>query len=70
VIARLWELLTGTSYYTVRSASVEFGPTPATAYPELLDYTDAELMRRDRDEILAEIRQRRAALARPREVAR
>jgi hypothetical protein len=46
---------------TVRSMSAEFGPPPAVRYPELALYSDAELYRRDRDDILAEIRALRAA---------
>lgn len=69
-IEQLWKLLTGKPYTTTRSMTEEFGPPPATRYPELLDYTDEELMRRDRDELLAEIRARRATLNRVREVAR
>lgn len=64
MIRRLYELLTGRPYITTRSMVDEFGPPPAVRYPELLDYTDEELMRRDRDELLAEIRARRAAARR------
>jgi len=63
VIRWLYERLTGTSYLTVRSAAVEFGPPPAAQHPELLEYNAGELIRRDRDELIAEIRQRREALA-------
>lgn len=66
-IERLFELLTGKPYTTTRSMAAEYGPPPAVQHPELLDYTDEELMRRDIREIVAEIRARRAALARVRE---
>lgn len=66
-IEQLWKLLTGKPYTTTRSMAAEFGPTLASRYPELLDYTDEELIHRDRDELLAEIEARRAALARVRE---
>ena len=45
-------------------------PPPAAQYPELLSYSAGELIRRERGELLAEIRRRRAALARHRGVAR
>jgi len=61
VIRWLYERITGTSYLTVRSAAAEFGPPPAAQYPELLSYSAGELIRRGRDELLAEIRQRREA---------
>jgi hypothetical protein len=44
---------------TGRTASVDFGPSPARQYADYLaSYSDAELIQRDRDEILAEVRQR------------
>lgn len=46
---------------TVRSMADEFGPPPAVRYPELALYSDAELVRRDRDDVLAEIKELRAA---------
>jgi len=70
LLPTLYRLVTGRPYYTVRSAAAEFGPTPAARYPELLDYPDIELIRRDRAELIAEIRARREALARNREVTR
>ncbi|XTZ17027.1 hypothetical protein ACQSSU_06520 [Micromonospora echinospora] len=45
---------------TTRSAAAEFGPPPAARYPELADYSDAELMSRPIAEILAEIETSRA----------
>lgn len=45
---------------TVRSMAAEFGPPPAVRYPELALYSDAELYRRGRDEIIAEIKALRA----------
>lgn len=36
---------------------------PAVAYPELAGYSDAELMRRDIREVIAEIEAARAAVA-------
>lgn len=50
---RIYEKVTGRPYLTVRSMAAEFGPTPATRYPELLDHSDAELVERG-DELLAE----------------
>ena len=41
---------------TGRTASVDFGPTPASRYPLLALYSDAELYRRDRDDVLAEVK--------------
>ncbi|HEY9482969.1 MAG TPA: hypothetical protein VIR00_08405 [Micromonosporaceae bacterium] len=41
---------------TGRTASVDFGPTPATRYPLLALYSDRDLIRRDRDELLAEVK--------------
>lgn len=67
IAEQLWKLLTGKPYTTTRSMAAEFGPPPAAAYPELLDYTDEELINRDIREIMAEIRARRAALNRVRE---
>lgn len=46
---RLWPV-------TVRSATEEFGPPPAAKYPLLALYSDSELYRRDRDELLAEVK--------------
>lgn len=56
LIARAYELVTGTPWKTVRSATAEFGPTLAARYPELARYSDAELMTRPLADILAEIR--------------
>jgi hypothetical protein len=55
---------------TERSMAAEFGPPPAVRYPELAAYSDAELYRRGRDEILAEIKARRAGKAVGRDVQR
>lgn len=47
IVARLYELLTGKPYITSRSMAQEFGPTIASKYPELANYSDAELLRAD-----------------------
>lgn len=44
---------------TIRSATAEFGPTPAVRYPELARYSNAELIAHNRDELLAQIRRER-----------
>ena len=50
---------------TVRSAAQEFGPPPGAVYAiELARYTDAELIEMDRDDVLREVREYRAAVAR------
>ena len=41
---------------TGRTASVDFGPTPAARYPLLALYSDSELYRRERDDVLAEVK--------------
>ena len=41
---------------TGRTASVDFGPTPATRYSLLALYSDSELYRRERDDVLAEVK--------------
>lgn len=56
LIARAYELVTGTPWTTTRSATAEFGPTLAVRYPELARYSDAELYSRPLADILAEIR--------------
>jgi len=61
VIRWLYERITGKPYLTVRSAAAELGPPPAAQYPEMLSYSAGELIRRERDELLAEIRRRREA---------
>lgn len=55
IAQRLFELLTGTPYRTVRSMAAEYGPTWATRYPELAQRSDHELITRDLREIVAEI---------------
>ncbi len=55
MIAELYERMTGKPWTTSRSAAEEFGPTPATEFPELSRYTDAELYERG-PEIVAELR--------------
>ncbi|MEV1331516.1 hypothetical protein AB0J20_18285 [Micromonospora costi] len=70
LIALAYELVTGTPYTTTRSAAAEFGPTPATRYPELANYTDAELYARPTADVLAEIRAQRAAAKRTKELTR
>lgn len=55
---------------TTRSMAAEFGPTFATRYPELARYSDLDLIRRDRAELIAEIEAGRAALAHWRELDR
>ena len=50
---------------TVRSAAAEFGPPPGARYAvELSRYTDAQLLAADRDQVLAEVREYREAVAR------
>ena len=50
---------------TVRSAAQEFGPPPGARYAvELSRYSDRELLELDRDQVLAEVRAYRAAVAR------
>jgi hypothetical protein len=44
LIERAYTALTGKPYKTVRSMAKEYGPLPATLYPELLRYTDEELL--------------------------
>lgn len=51
---------------TTRSMRAEFGPLPAERWPELADYSEAELMRRPLAEVIAEIEARRAARRRAR----
>jgi hypothetical protein len=58
----LWEALTGSAYTTGRSAVADYGPTPATRYPELARYRTAELMARPRAEVLAEIERSRVMI--------
>jgi hypothetical protein len=75
VITWLYERVTGTPWKTTFSS-----PGPAAQYPELADYSDAELYARPTAEILAEIRTSRAISSaihrlnadddRPKEVAR
>lgn len=60
IAQRLYELLTGTPYTTVRSMADEYGPTWATRYPELAQRSDWELLARDIREIVAEIEARRS----------
>lgn len=60
IAQRLFELLTGTPYITVRSMAAEFGPTWATRYPELAERSDWELLTRDLRDIVAEIEARRS----------
>lgn len=63
IISSLYERMTGRPYITTRSMAEEYGPPPAVAYPELAGYSDAELMRRDIREVIAEIEAARAAVA-------
>ena len=50
---------------TVHSMAAEFGPPPGARYAvELSRYTDAQLLAADRDQVLAEVRAYRAAVAR------
>lgn len=58
----MWKLLTGTPWKTTRSMREEFGPLPAEVYAEELSrYSDLELIDRG-DEILTELRSRRAQM--------
>jgi hypothetical protein len=60
LIVRLYEAVTRRPYYTVRRASVEFGPPPAAVHAaQLAKYSDAELYARG-PEILAQLRRDRA----------
>lgn len=60
MIRWLYERLTGTPWTTVRSAAAEFGPPPGAIYAdELSAYSDLDLVLHG-DEILAELRSRRA----------
>lgn len=63
LIRRLYEAITGRPWTTTRSMAEEYGPPPAVAYPELAGYSDAELIRRDIREVIAEIEAARAAVA-------
>lgn len=58
MIARLWR-----RYTVTRSMAQEFGPTDATRFPELLRYSDRELIRRSRADLIAEIEDERAVAA-------
>lgn len=62
MIAFLYERVTGQRWKTTRSMAAEFGPTPATRYPELAVYSDAELLA-DGERILAEAAGIRADVA-------
>lgn len=65
MLPALFEALTGRSWKTTRSCAGEFGPPPGAVYAEALrHYTDAELMGRDREAILAEVREQQAAVDR------
>jgi hypothetical protein len=58
MIPRLYELLTGRRWTSVRSMTAEFGPPPGTVYAiELAGYTDAELIANG-EQILAHLRTR------------
>lgn len=66
LLQALYKQVTGTPYYTVRTASVEFGPPPAAQFREqLAQYADAQLLHLWGPEFLAKLRQReRAGVAR------
>ena len=55
IAQRLFELLTGKPWTTTRSMAAEFGPTWATRFPELANYTDHELIRADIATLVARI---------------
>lgn len=56
VWAALFARVTGQEWTTTRSCTAEFGPTPGARYRrELAAYTDAELLRYDRDALLAAV---------------
>lgn len=58
MIPRLYELLTGRPWTTVRSMAAEYGPPPAARYAaELSTYTDTELIAHG-ERILATLRAR------------
>jgi|ADGO01.1.fsa_nt_gi hypothetical protein len=61
IVERLFELLTGKPWTSTRSMAAEFGPPLASRYPELLDYTDHELLTRDLREVVGEIEALRTA---------
>lgn len=48
---------------TSRSATDEYGATPAVRFPELADYPPGALLRYERDVLLAQIRRERLARA-------
>ena len=63
MITRLYELLTGHPWTTVRSATAEFGPPPAARYAtQLAAYSDAELIAHGKA-ILARLRAEEATQA-------
>jgi hypothetical protein len=65
MIPRLYELLTGRPWTSVRSMTAEFGPPPGTVYAtELAAYTDTELIAHG-GHILAHLRTRHPAAGRP-----
>lgn len=67
MLQRLYELVTGTPWTTVRSAAAEFGPPPGAQFAaELSRYSDAELYAHG-DRIVAELAARRR---RPRPVTK
>ena len=60
MIARLYERITGTPYWTTRCVSAEFGPTPGAQYAqELAQFGDGTLMRLDQAEVLRKCRELR-----------
>ena len=63
LIRRLYEAITGRPWTTTRSMAEEYGPPPAVAYPELAGYSDAELIRRDIREVIAEIEASRTTIS-------
>jgi hypothetical protein len=73
MIVRIYEILTGKPWTTVRSAAAEFGPPPGAVYAtQLAVYTDAELIAHTghlgelvahADQILTRHREREAVIA-------
>lgn len=59
LVQAVYRKVVGQPYYTVRRASVEFGPPPAAVHAaELARYTDAQLMQVWGPEFVAELRTR------------
>jgi hypothetical protein len=64
MIKRIYEAVTGTPWTTGRSATADFGPTPAAAYPELDELSFSELMTITNAEAIAWAKAQRASVER------